>query len=449
MFSAKVRSLCILLLTSFIIFSSCSIQRKIARYANILIKDSSMATAHVGISIFEPATNKYWYNYQADKYFVPASNTKIPTCYAAMKYLGDSLAGIRYSENDTAIFLVPAGDPTLLHPGFKNQPVIDFLKRTKKKIFINDSNWKDLPLGSGWDWDDYNGSYSAERSALPVYGNVIKWIQTQTLEKPDGINEQWVPSAFSEPEVNWEVNFDTDSKDSAFFVKRKRDVNSYTIYQGNENYIEQNVPFVTYGIQSALELLKDTIGKEILINNNLPLNNHLHTIYSQPLDTLLKSLMYHSDNFFAEQTILMISNKLLGVMNDEMVLGTLLKTDFKELPQKPRWVDGSGLSHYNLFSPKDFIFILNKMKTEFGMKRIQAIFPTGGAGTLQNYYRKDSGSIYAKTGTLTGVITISGYLYTKQNKLLIFSVLVNNHRTAATVIRNFTQQFLETIRNRY
>ena len=42
-------------------------------------------------SIYEPATNKYWYNFQADKYFVPASNTKLPTCYAAMKYLGDSL----------------------------------------------------------------------------------------------------------------------------------------------------------------------------------------------------------------------------------------------------------------------------------------------------------------------------------------------------------------------
>ena len=58
----------------------------------------SLQTAHVGISIYEPATNKYWYDYQGDKYFVPASNTKIPTCYAAMKYLGDSLVGLKYDE---------------------------------------------------------------------------------------------------------------------------------------------------------------------------------------------------------------------------------------------------------------------------------------------------------------------------------------------------------------
>ena len=61
-------------------------------------------------------------------------------------------------------------------------------------------------------------------------------------------------------------------------------------------------------------------------------------------------------------------------MNDEKIIDTLLKTDFKDLPQKPRWVDGSGLSRYNLFTPQDFVAILNKMKNEFGMERIKVIF---------------------------------------------------------------------------
>ncbi|MBD0284156.1 MAG: D-alanyl-D-alanine carboxypeptidase, partial [Flavisolibacter sp.] len=63
-----------------------------------VLNDAALRTAHVGISIYEQATGKWWYNYQGDKYFVPASNTKIPTCYAAMKYLGDSLVGLRYEE---------------------------------------------------------------------------------------------------------------------------------------------------------------------------------------------------------------------------------------------------------------------------------------------------------------------------------------------------------------
>src|SRR5438552_3972041 len=101
---------------SFFILPSCSIQKQISGSAKeLLLNDSSLTTAHVGISIFEPATNKYWFNYQGDHYFVPASNTKIPTCYAAMKYLGDSLTGLIKAENDTAFFFLPSADPTLLH----------------------------------------------------------------------------------------------------------------------------------------------------------------------------------------------------------------------------------------------------------------------------------------------------------------------------------------------
>src|SRR5688572_15632992 len=76
---------------------ACSPAKQIERSArkNVL-DDAALQTAHVGISVFDPSIGKYLYNYQGDKYFVPASNTKIPTCYAAMKYLGDSLVGLRY-----------------------------------------------------------------------------------------------------------------------------------------------------------------------------------------------------------------------------------------------------------------------------------------------------------------------------------------------------------------
>ena len=77
-----------------ILFSSCSVSKQLAKSADkILLKDSSISTGHIGISIYEPATNSYWYNYDAAKYFVPASNVKLFTCYGGMKYLGDSLVG--------------------------------------------------------------------------------------------------------------------------------------------------------------------------------------------------------------------------------------------------------------------------------------------------------------------------------------------------------------------
>lgn len=127
---------------SFLILTSCYVQQKISKSAEqLVLKDSSLLTAHVGISIYEPATGKYWYNYQGDKYFIPASNTKILTCYAGMKYLGDSLVGLRYDNtNSSEIRIIPTGDPTFLHADFKKQPVLDFLKQKDKIFYFSNYN---------------------------------------------------------------------------------------------------------------------------------------------------------------------------------------------------------------------------------------------------------------------------------------------------------------------
>lgn len=63
-----------LLIINFLLFilTSCSVSKQISGLAEqLVINDSSLATAHVGISIFEPSKNKYWFNYQGDKYFTP------------------------------------------------------------------------------------------------------------------------------------------------------------------------------------------------------------------------------------------------------------------------------------------------------------------------------------------------------------------------------------------
>ena len=232
-----------------------------------------------------------------------------------MKYLGDSLEGVLKMENDTAIFIFPTGDPTLLHPDFKNQPVISFLQNAEKKIYITDLVWKEHPLGSGWSWDDYNDSYMAERSPMPVYGNIIKWIQEN-----NGIDPSVV---YSVPEVNWKVDFDTATANN-FFVQRSMAENSYKITEGKEELKEQKVPFVTNGLSAALELLPDTIHKTINLATPENIKDNfweraaqVTAIHSQPTDSVLKPMMHSSDNFFAEQVLLMVAHKFNIPMNDE------------------------------------------------------------------------------------------------------------------------------------
>jgi D-alanyl-D-alanine carboxypeptidase/D-alanyl-D-alanine-endopeptidase (penicillin-binding protein 4) len=162
---------------------------------------------------------------------------------------------------------------------------------------------------------------------------------------------------------------------------------------------------------------------------------------------MLKPMMHVSDNFFAEQSLLMVSNEKLGYMKDADIIDTLLKTDLAGLPQRPKWVDGCGLSRYNLFTPQDFVYILNKMRTEFGLERLKNILPTGGEGTLGNYYKQMKGNIFAKTGTLSNNCALSGFLITKKGKLFIFSILANNYITGATPVRRAVEHYLTWIRD--
>ncbi len=442
----------LLLLISVLFLASCSIQQKLSKeLKKNLLNDSAFTNAFVGVAVYDVEKKQFLYQHNSNKYFVPASNTKLPTLYAGMKYLGDSLVGLKYTEQNDTLFLQPTGDPTLLHSDYKQNPVVDFLKLQNKTMVITNSNWKAEALGYGWAWDDYLGYYMTERSSMPVYGNIIKWIQQRSVEKKETGNDTSV-SVFTDPEINWDANFST-KKSAAFDVTRPRTENVYIIHEGKEMKRELEIPFVTNGLQSALALLKDTLHKDISETNFQVSKNpersrgtDFQIIHSQPSDSMFRPLMHRSDNFFAEQTLMMVSNILLGYMDEQKLIDTLLKTDLNGFPQKPKWVDGSGLSRYNLFTPEDFVWLLGKMKDEFGLERLKLLLPTGNEGTLRNYYKDESGLIFAKTGSLTGHLALSGFLVTAQNKLLIFSVIVNNHNTSPASIRRAVEKFLQKLR---
>jgi serine-type D-Ala-D-Ala carboxypeptidase/endopeptidase (penicillin-binding protein 4) len=424
-----------------------------------LLDSKELSTAFVGVYVYDDSSKKVIADYQSERYFVPASCTKLFTLYAGMKYLQDSLPGITYRQDDTALLVGVMGDPTFLHPDFPSQPVMDFLKKSDKKIYLISpyNQWRETPLGKGWAWDDYNDDYSVERSQFPIYGNFIRWNQQNSAFRS---NPAFEPAATvsSSPEISWKVRFAKDSLSKTFLVQRLMDSNVFVIRMGTESDISQDVPFITNDMNSAAQLLSDTLGKKvgIMIGTKpyrggwtiYPPGNRpeFGEIYSRPVDSLFKPMMYNSDNFFAEQTLLMVSNNEFRVMNDDSIINMLLNGPLANLPQKPSWVDGSGLSRYNLFSPQDFVDLLIKFKNEFGMDRMKRILPTGGTGTLKNYYRDDNGSVFAKTGSMSGVHCISGYIYTDHKQLLEFSILVNNSNGGGTAIRREVENYIEYLR---
>ena len=324
----------------------------------------------------------------------------------------------------------------------------------------------------GWAWDDYQETYMAPRSTFPMYGDVVKvkWNNKDSVSI--------FPKYFHKESEN--LNF----LDSGFNLTRKWGSNSLIFTPGTN---KNSATTFESDLLTQIKLLEDTLPDLDIFVNYQPLQhfpkhfpkpitrdsvslsdqkymneflsyreykNHYfdlknNTLHSQPTDSLFKPMMHRSDNFFAEQTLLMASNEHLGYMNDEKIIDTILKTDLKDIPQRPKWVDGSGLSRYNLFTPKSFVYILNKMKNEFGFNRMKTILATGSEGTISAYFKKDAGFIWAKTGTLSNNCALSGYLVTNKGKLLIFSILANNYITGATPVRKAVERFLEGIREKY
>ncbi|NDF97557.1 MAG: D-alanyl-D-alanine carboxypeptidase/D-alanyl-D-alanine-endopeptidase [Chitinophagia bacterium] len=428
------------------LLASCSTQRQIQQLAHRqLATAEAFDKAHWGVSILALDANRYWYNQNGQKYFVPASNVKIPTCYVAMKHLGDRLPAAMVKETTDTLFVQPSGDPSFLHPDFPVQPLLQKMRETNKHVaLVYSTRDRFQAYGSGWSWDDYQEPYLAERSALPLYGNLVYFeARDQRLYA--------LPSVALRPPFCKEPMMQLLGSGGKFTMSRSQDKNIFSINRGNKTFGKTSIPFKTDNGVTNFIFLQDTL-QQLGLTASVRLQHEPvagQLLFSQPTDSLLRPLMHRSDNFFAEQSLLMVSQRLLGYMSDRALIDTMLAADLAGLPQPPRWVDGSGLSRYNLFSPQDMVTILYRMQREFGWGRIQNIFPSGNQGTLSGYYVSDSASIYAKTGTLSGVVALSGFLQTKKGKWLAFSVMVNNHQTTAAAIRRQIEKFLVDLRARY
>ena len=143
------------------------------RDIRVAINRSEIFSSHfTGFCLYDPHTQQYLSEYNADKYFTPASNTKILTLYATLRSFDLLLPTALYRESEDTLYIRPVGDPTILHPEYEQQKLLQLIRSSPKPVAIL---WPDAGLdsyGEGWMWDDYNSRYMPELSWMPLYGNV-------------------------------------------------------------------------------------------------------------------------------------------------------------------------------------------------------------------------------------------------------------------------------------
>ncbi len=380
-----------------------------------------------GLLIVNASTKDTLYATNSSKYFTPASNTKIFTLYTALKTLPKKIPALRYVEKNDTLYFEGTGDPSFLHPYLKDSTVFYFLKKHKNLAF-NLSNFQDTRFGPGWAWEDYDSGFSPERSSFPIYGNVASISKT--------FPSQIIPHYF---------------KDSLLFISnnRNRDQEHNRFYVDEYRTDTLTVPFKTAN-KTVLHLLENVLNKPITLSNKTP-TSETSTLYGIEADSLYIQLMQESDNFIAEQLLLLSASEISDTLNSKIAISYALDSLLPNLPQQPRWVDGSGLSRYNLFTPQSMVYVLDRLYNDVPQERLFKIFPAGGvSGTIKNWYTGNPEPyIYAKSGSLGNNYCLSGYLLTKSGKVLIFSFMNNHFRTPTSQVKKQMEALFEEIRDTY
>jgi len=409
------------------------------------VRDSDVfSQGHVGFMLYDTEKGKTIYSLNEDKYFIPASNTKLFTFYTSYKILGDGLInGLNYIQKEDSLIFWGTGDPTFLHPDFKDSTVLDFLKNIPQDLYMVNTFSQVPAYGDGWSWDWYNYYYATERSALPVYGNVIrasKLTNQQHTFYPDYFNNfiiEDVPSdkyTISREHKNNIFHFGIDSKNDSLAFKTDK-------------------PFIT-SPEITAEIISQQVGRSVTVLNKKGYHHLPHKkLQTAEVDSVYAQMMKISDNFLAEQLMYLVSDSLFDSLDIRAAISYAKENYLQDLPDEPKWVDGSGLSAKNMFTPRSIVALLAKIKEDVPQEKIKAYFPAGGeSGTIRNFYKSDEGMppyIYAKTGTLSMSNALSGFLYTKSGKTLLFSFLLNNYTLDSGELKKEMEKVLYQIYQNY
>ena len=390
--------------------------------------------AFVAFELYNPDRDQVIAEKYSNKFMTPASNTKLFTLWAFSR-LGDFelVPALEFIEKGDSLVFWSTGYPLTLHPDHSDSTVIEFLRSSPKDLYYWPRPMVDQRFGPGWGWDDYPYYFGAEKSVFPIYGNSIRFIVNSTDQTYEmSPNHQGFQVRVNE-ELKERVRLTRDEFWNEFDLHYKK------VTANTELVIDTLIRPFRYSNTLFADLLSGVINKEIQTIDDFKRPEDYQTLKGVPTDSLNQWMMKPSDNLMAESMLLMIS----GFMSD--TLSTTAGIDSLALDGL-NIVDGSGLSRYNMFTPDQITHYLRSLYGWYG-EDLLTFLPQGGtSGTLKDWYGP---YVFAKTGTLSNNHALSGFIKTKRNNLLAFSIMVNHYTEPTSTIRESIGVILEKIYNAY
>jgi D-alanyl-D-alanine carboxypeptidase/D-alanyl-D-alanine-endopeptidase (penicillin-binding protein 4) len=374
-----------------------------------LVNDRMFANAQLGVLIVNPATGDTLYSRNAGKLFMPASNQKILTAAVALAQLGPDYryqtviakrGAIQNGVLAGDLIVIGRGDPTLsdrVHgdaaaamAAIADSIAARGISRITGNIRQGGNAFSDSIYGYGWEWDDLTGSSGAPVDEL-LYNEGM-------VERPAKI----------------------DGRDTTISVATR-----------TPGYAYLSALYLALSRRGIA--VDDLVGLEV--DSLTQPYDTLYAFQSPPLREILKHFMKPSQNQIGEALLKTLALEKTGVGTADSGTAVIQRQlrDWGADSTGAVVYDGSGLSRHDLVSPETLVKTLVAMmsdSTNFSVF-FDALPIAGVDGTIRTRMAdtRAANNLRAKTGTIEFVRSLSGYVSTADDQLLVFSLLSNHFTT--------------------
>lgn len=441
---------------------------------NSILKNKRLNGAITGVTVKHAQNGNVLFSHNGDIRLHPASNMKLLTGMAALETLGPDfrfhteiltdgqLVGNTLKGN---LYVRGKGDPTLLKADFEQ--IAEELKAQGVEVIegdlIGDDTWYDnVHLSQDLNWSDEPFHTGAQISALTLAPNEDYDAGTVIVEVTSVDGNAHIRTI---PDTDYVtiLNKTETGKTKDISIEREHGANTiivegtipkdgsvsrswvsvweptgYALAVFRDSFVEQGIQFASYS-QNIIDTTPDSA--QLLVTKK-----------SSPLSEILIPFMKLSNNGIAE-----VLTKEMGkqvYMEGSWDKGLTVTEDvLEEMGIRREEImlrDGSGMSHKTLISSDNIAQLLYDVQDEGWFDAFKYSLPVAGeedrfvGGTLRQRLTSApaKGNVTAKTGLITGVSTLSGYVTSFHGEELIFSILINNHLGSSEVMQEIQDEIV-------
>lgn len=421
---------------------------------NRILADSLFGATVASIKVYSPELNEVLYERQSNRLLRPASNLKVLTSIAAITRLAPEFEFATTVHTDTIdentrsvgiLYLRGGGNSELKTAGLDTlarRVAARGIRVIRGGIVADNSHFDTTWFGKGWMWDDEPYSFGAPLSALSLNKNCVRVTVSSTGKAGSAPGVSIEPPTSYVSLVN-NARIVSDTVLQPLKIARRYEERQNTIVIEGELLAGQRPRSELVSVWRP-ELYAATVFKELLEKAQVRVEGDIrsgktppaaprlatHTI---PLDSVLLSVNKMSDNLSAEsllRTLAVVADSAHSSVSRGTVEVNRALSSYGIDTTSFLQVDGSGVSHYNLISPETMVDLLTRVADQPDVfPAFYATLPIAGVdGTLSTRMLGTPAerNVRAKTGTLSGISTLSGYVTTQDRERLVFSIFMQN-----------------------